>query len=512
MALSLPSREQCENWDPTEVACFLSQNGMWECASTVSRMNMDGSWFLNITDIDLSRFSPIHRPQLQKMVQDIKKNDDSILNRLKRFQNEQAALIRKTGRSTLDRMKNKAPPRLPDRDYREDNGDGKISSGSDFDSDTYEDPQAENDDSYEPPPCERVFNPTSSMSVHREEYADRCSRRPSPAPRIAQRQSRPRPPIPPTRTQSEEDDEDYVEPEAATDDDYIEPSEKSLHPPVNRVMKPMRPHCVAPPDVYEVPDTNDDVSMSRSSSQLQPPSQRIPPRPSPRLHKRKPAPPPKPEPVDADDADEEYEICDGVEKMSVKTEKLAPTPPMPLPKTRKNLLAKPKPPSIPGTRDHEASLHGRPGPPEPRSRSPRRDFHLARFSVPQATENESRESEEKAGVLKKPWYTSTCDRKMAEKALLRANRDGAYLVRKSSGHDTQQPFTLVVFYNGHVYNIPIRFLPASQKYALGREKMGEEHFSSVSHIIENHQRNPLVLIDSQSNTKDSIKLLHPIQV
>ena len=39
------------------------------------------------------------------------------------------------------------------------------------DSDTYEDPQGENDDSYEPPPCERLFTPTSSMSMQREEYA-----------------------------------------------------------------------------------------------------------------------------------------------------------------------------------------------------------------------------------------------------------------------------------------------------------------------------------------------------
>lgn len=48
------------------------------------------------------------------------------------------------------------------------------------------------------------------------------------------------------------------------------------------------------------------------------------------------------------------------------------------------------------------------------------------------------------------------------------------MVRKSSGHDTLQPFTLVVLYHGRVYNIPIRFLPSSQEYALGREKMGEE--------------------------------------
>lgn len=48
------------------------------------------------------------------------------------------------------------------------------------------------------------------------------------------------------------------------------------------------------------------------------------------------------------------------------------------------------------------------------------------------------------------------------------------MVRKSSGQDAQQPYTLVVFYNGRVYNIPVRFIAATQQYALGREKSGEE--------------------------------------
>uniref|UniRef100_A0A668AFI2 SH2 domain-containing protein n=1 Tax=Myripristis murdjan TaxID=586833 RepID=A0A668AFI2_9TELE len=114
-------------------------------------------------------------------------------------------------------------------------------------------------------------------------------------------------------------------------------------------------------------------------------------------------------------------------------------------------------------------------------------------------------------IIRKPWYSSSCDRKTAEDALLQSNKDGSFLVRNSSGQDAQQPYTLVVLYSGRVYNIPIRFLPATQQYALGREKKGEERFNSVSHIIENHQRNPLVLIDSQSNTKDSTKLCYPVK-
>lgn len=85
------------------------------------------------------------------------------------------------------------------------------------------------------------------------------------------------------------------------------------------------------------------------------------------------------------------------------------------------------------------------------------------------------------------------------------------MVRKSSGQDAQQPYTLVVFYRQRVYNIPIRFLAHTQQFALGREKTGEELFSSVSHIVENHQRNPLVLIDSQRNAKDATRLCFPVK-
>ncbi|CDQ58523.1 unnamed protein product [Oncorhynchus mykiss] len=97
------------------------------------------------------------------------------------------------------------------------------------------------------------------------------------------------------------------------------------------------------------------------------------------------------------------------------------------------------------------------------------------------------------------------------KCSLRQQEDGAFLIRKSSGQDRQQPYTLVVYYNSRVYNIPVRYIQASQQYTLGREKKGEERFTSVSHIIENHQRNPLVLIDSQRNTKDFTKLCYAVK-
>lgn len=106
-------------------------------------------------------------------------------------------------------------------------------------------------------------------------------------------------------------------------------------------------------------------------------------------------------------------------------------------------------------------------------------------------------------MYEKPWFARECDRKTAEELLFHANQvgslmklctfltssmtfalppcwfllqDGAFMVRKSSRQDTNQPYTLVVYYKGRVYNIPIRLIHTHtrQQYALGREKKGEE--------------------------------------
>ncbi|KAF7247450.1 B-cell linker protein [Varanus komodoensis] len=121
-------------------------------------------------------------------------------------------------------------------------------------------------------------------------------------------------------------------------------------------------------------------------------------------------------------------------------------------------------------------------------------------------------SEQDANVQGKPWYMASSDRKTAEDALYKSNKDGSFLVRRSSGQDLKQPYTLVVLYNKRVYNIPIRFIESTRQYALGREKSGEERFDSVAEIIENHQQTSLVLIDSQNNTKDSTKLKYITRV
>ncbi|KAM5271561.1 B-cell linker protein isoform 5-T5 [Ctenodactylus gundi] len=69
-------------------------------------------------------------------------------------------------------------------------------------------------------------------------------------------------------------------------------------------------------------------------------------------------------------------------------------------------------------------------------------------------------AEQEADLHSKPWYAGACDRKSAEEALHRSNK----------------------------------------------------YFGSVVEIIKNHQHSPLVLIDSQNNTKDSTRLKYAVKV
>ncbi|KAM8972371.1 SH2 domain-containing protein 6 [Pelodytes ibericus] len=113
------------------------------------------------------------------------------------------------------------------------------------------------------------------------------------------------------------------------------------------------------------------------------------------------------------------------------------------------------------------------------------------------------------GLLGKPWYRGDIERKEAEKALRRINKDGCFLVRLSSAQSQLQPYTLAVLYNEHIYNIPIRALGA-RGYSLGKEgKLHEETFPSVVHLIDHYQQEHLYLINRQTHGRESTALLYP---
>ncbi|NXH18312.1 BLNK protein, partial [Bucco capensis] len=303
MATKLPSQDEFENWTAFQVADLLRQFGMPESAVTVLKLGMNGSHFLNLSDYELSQFKTVHRPKLQKMMHDMKKNESGIINKFKKFQNEQVALICKTGKDTWDRLKNKPPPSLPQRDYASEHADNEEEQWSDdFDSDyenpdhhsdseMYVVPSEENpDDSYEPPPSEQEKKKIpSAFPISRGEYADnRTSHQqlppinkplpgiPSPAMSRPKKPSMPslplsspaaKPKVPPKPKECSDDEDNYIVPVDNDDDNYIEPTESSMSLPtrslVNRFMKttksapptsPKPSFTSAMQEVYEVPE------------------------------------------------------------------------------------------------------------------------------------------------------------------------------------------------------------------------------------------------------------------
>uniref|UniRef100_A0A2K6GDQ3 B cell linker n=1 Tax=Propithecus coquereli TaxID=379532 RepID=A0A2K6GDQ3_PROCO len=380
--------------------------------------------------------------QLQKMVHDIKNNEGGIMNKIKK-------------------LKVKAPPSVPRRDYASESpADEEEHWSDDFDSD-YENPDEHSDsemyvmpaeenadDSYEPPPTEqetRTVHP--ALPFARGEYVDnRSSQRQSPpfSKTLPSKPSWPsakarlistlpaptalqKPQVPPKPKGLPEDEADYVVPVEDNDENYIHPTEGSS-----------------------------------------PPSEK------------------------------------GRNSGAWETKSSSPAAPSPLPRASHRQEAA-QSPAFPPAQKH---IHQKPIPlPRfPEAGSPTVDGPLPSFS-PNSTI-----SEQEADVHCKPWYAGACDRKSAEEALHRSNKDGSFLIRKSSGHDSKQPYTLVVFFNKRVYNIPVRFIEATKQYALGRKKNGEEYFGSVAEIIKNHQHSPLILIDSQNNTKDSTRLKYAVKV
>ncbi|XP_066047256.1 B-cell linker protein isoform X5 [Chamaea fasciata] len=560
--------------------------------------------------------------KLQKMVHDIKKNESGIINKFKKFQNEQVALICKTGKDTWDRLKKKPPPSLPQRDYASEHADNEEEQWSDdFDSDyenpddhsdseMYVVPSEENpDDSYEPPPSEKEKKKIpSAFPISRGEYADnRTSHQqlppinkplpstPSPAmsrpkkpcvPSMPLPSPAAKPKLPPKPKECNDDEDNYIVP-VDNDDNYIEPTESSMslptRSPVNRFMKTTKP---APPispkpsltsnmqEVYEVPEEEEKPSpppVTRFTKPLmfmpaqntehshmhtvtrespkQETSRNILPLPRSRLH-------PKTD-HEANNNDESQRFNNTQESRfptgaapsplprGLKKTSLAVISPKPCLPSRETLSANeekptaaerrrnsnqelPLPPLPSGVQKpllQKSSILPRPCVLWNQTKShvdaqvtfstlevPEAANRSLGASPPSSTSSISSSADQDAGVHSKAWYAATCDRKMAEDALYRSNKDGSFLIRKSSGQDSRQPYTLVVFYNRRVYNIPIRFIESTRQYALGREKSGEERFDSVAEIVENHQRTSLVLIDSQNNTKDSTKLKHIVRV
>ncbi|KAM6185472.1 B-cell linker protein isoform 4-T4 [Rhynchocyon petersi] len=365
--------------------------------------------------------------QLQKMVHDIKNNEGGIMNKIKK-------------------LKVKAPPSVPQRDYASGSAADEEDQWSDdfdneyenpdehSDSEMYVMPAEENgDDSYEPPPAEqemRTVHP--ALPFARGEYVDnRSSQRQSPPisktlpskpswpstkPRLSCTLPTPtslqKPQVPPKPKELLEDEADYVVPVEDEDENYIHPTESSS------------------------PPTEKGRNSGIWESKL--PTSPVAPCPLPRAGK-KPVTSLKTTPItsqqNASSACEEKPIPAERHRASSHRQEAVQSPVLP-----------PAPKQI-----HQKPV---PLPRFPEVGSPTVDGPLPSF-LPNSTL-----SEQEADVYCKPWYAGACDRKSAEEALYKSNK----------------------------------------------------YFGSVAEIIKNHQHSPLVLIDSQNNTKDSTRLKYAVKM
>ncbi|XP_077437670.1 B-cell linker protein isoform X2 [Vanacampus margaritifer] len=428
--MNLPSREQCEGWDQSQVGLFKGKN---------------------MSDGDMSKCGALHRPQLQKIAQDIQKNDTSYLNKFRR-------------------LKSKPVPEVPLRDYGDDDMVGaEDMSDSEYDNEMYDNPQ-EHDISYEPPPSHKVFSRTSSSFFLTGAYIDRCHNGPKLEHRAAFKRGKESRQV--ALEPADSNDEDYISPVGSDEDDnYIEPADDPT------------------PNLYEVPDPEDrmlgHVSANRAKMRRSPFAE----------HQAK---------------SDSYEVWDHDDMPPKLLPRGSPNPALrPAQDVMQRDVERRTPPMIHPDR--------KPHPPKcltldmKRPKIPLPNVSYLKQTDSDYVGNGATGQDKDVEIYEKPWFAGECDRKTAEQLLFHTNKDGAFMVRKSSGQDTNQPYTLVVYYKGRVYNIPIRFTHRRQLYALGREKKGEEYFHSVAHIIENHQKSPLVLIDSKSNSKDAARLRFPMK-
>ncbi|CAB1337482.1 unnamed protein product [Coregonus sp. 'balchen'] len=79
-------------------------------------------------------------------------------------------------------------------------------------------------------------------------------------------------------------------------------------------------------------------------------------------------------------------------------------------------------------------------------------------------------------------------------------QDGAFLVRNCSRNTDSEPFVLAVFHDKRVFNVKIRFIDSTSKYALGTGQSANDMFDTVADIVKFHTIFPVVLINGRNQS------------
>ncbi|PVD30952.1 hypothetical protein C0Q70_10228 [Pomacea canaliculata] len=99
------------------------------------------------------------------------------------------------------------------------------------------------------------------------------------------------------------------------------------------------------------------------------------------------------------------------------------------------------------------------------------------FNSAQATQGSSK----KEDLSSYPWFHGNIKREDADHIFAREHMEGMFLIRKSE-RKADQPYTLVLWHHGRMWNLPVR-LREDKKYAAGSKKADESQLVFMMAVI-----------------------------
>ncbi|XP_061410387.1 B-cell linker protein-like isoform X2 [Lethenteron reissneri] len=504
----MPTKEDVKTWICQDVANFLVQQGLQDCAAIAQRFNIDGARFLALSHMDLHKFPVNCQPQIFKLSQDINKLDPKgkwkvVAELTKRFQVSPTDMWQ-TGKEKMTRLVKTEPPTPPPPDYKQD-------------------------------------------LPYKEPYKSEAGQH-----QASNKESS-------TQDSSSDSDMDYIIPNGAN-------ANLGSLSPAKGSQKPRRPKPVEHMNAFDY-ENEEDISpqntVAATRGVLKSARATLIPRGDSTSRAETP-PSPVPRPSHLQSSLSISSCGPGPMKNLVQGEKDFPkeTPgkelrsqrcfsgeihkgnsesqsghgrgqlpqlpvassSWPLPDARG--IAQPRafiPLPLPPLSNFSAGLRpaldsvggsdvakGVPrnftaprlitaaGAPTPSSSCPHSDAGMGGCRVsatlpwPTAADSASSSFND---LQTKKWYAGKCDSRLAKKVVQSYNKDGAFLVRQSSGDTVTQPYTLVVHYGGSIYNLRLYWDPISTKFYLNKE----HSFMTVVDLVEHYQQKPLYLKTESSS-------------
>ncbi|XP_043078068.1 lymphocyte cytosolic protein 2a [Puntigrus tetrazona] len=485
---SVPSKSEVLGWDSQRLADFLKKRNLAGCDKVVTRHNINGQRFLNMSDNDLQKFPKVHAPLISKICQEISKQKKKGL-----FPSipSRPSPAPSYPQPPVDHHENQAwdsEEFESDDDYEnpDSNDEGEASGGD------YESPEegSDSDNSYEPPPSEPNEDAAQICPAKPMENSDYIDNNRT---RVA---SRSQPPVPPERP--------GPGPPPVERPSVVLPVREERHlkrppgPAVDRSTKPGALDRGQPPAVAGGRGT---CSLDRAGQ----PPRRLPVLEPPADPMRIPKPLLPPSGVRRSASS----VTPGYSQNRHPDYRKEFHDDISAPRHNSNTFPlharnpSPRPPGTHGAPYQTDNVHPSRSLPAQLQEAMSDRRRSSRAPPPQADAGGKKD-------MDPAWYLGQVSRGQAESCLRRVNRDGTFLVRDSSNRSSNQPYTLVVLYQDKVYNIQIR--RNHDGFMLGTGLKSSEAFERVSDIINQHKHTPLLLIDAknrEAGQQNQCALMYP---